>query len=233
MKTLTKIEKRILDLFDTEAKNVKSNISEFYPNGTLANFATVDDMNPLINAIEKYKLSEDSKRFTDDQLFNKCDSIRKKIKSDISIDCTEINFQKGIQRTHSTDYPLGYMIVKLLLRGTQEPIYLYLDKDDKLDSIVFLGGDDADCILVMKDNSGEYLYACIAELNCISISENSNENFEVGLVTSYSWFFGRVFYGVISGPNLDPIKNLLLCDAMKKMKNRITLEEVKSNEQKD
>ena len=101
------------------------------------------------------------------------------------------------------------------------------------DCLVFLGGEEGQGILAIKRDDEKVTFVRVSEFHMLAISENSEPNREVGLITSYLWITAKVSSSVIIGENLTPIKNLLCVDGLKTTqcdtKNQI---EVKRDEQK-
>ena len=126
---------------------------------------------------------------------------------------TIVDFGNKRQIFCGTDYPLGETIVKAKLSGNANASFLRLGKNDKIDAVVYAGGDDEyKCAAITSiDSEGNEIIAQLDELHLLSTREKGEA--EIGIITSYTKSSGRVFTGVIKGePDLSAVKQILASD---------------------
>lgn len=220
-KKLNKIIGKAIDRNYEEAKDEASN---FY-----------DDTNGLVNIFEQGPVTKivanilktpDSQTLMADQMQERCLKIREKVQSG-KPNNIEIDFVHGVQKFEGRKVTLGDTVLKAVEYSSHTPIYLYRKKDDATDALVFIGGDYAEAFLITKDNDGNTTFIKLAELHMLSISEDSTPEEEIGLMTSYIWLTAKIYSSPILAVNLDPVKNLLMAEAIyaKAFENRIRVEE--------
>ena len=93
----------------------------------------------------------------------------------------------------------GNTVVKILPMDTsaQDYTFIFIKSGDTLDASVFLGGDNASGIMVIKDENGEECFLRISEFHLLSLRENPNPRKEVGLMTSFLWLTAKVYTSII------------------------------------
>lgn len=121
-----------------------------------------------------------------EQLLEKCQQIRDNVRQG-KTDNIEIQFRKGRQLSDKQVFPLGNTVVKMLPMdtNTQDYTFIFIKSGDTLDASVFLGGDNASGIMVIKDENGEEYFLRISEFHLMSLRENPDLRKEVGLMTSF------------------------------------------------
>ena len=224
----------MLRLMEKEERMVKSEVSEFYPDGVRANMNHPSDQDPfaqIISAVENRE-NQPTPVLTEEQMQENCFQIRNNVK-DCKANNMEINFVEGVLRYKGNKYELGSTVIKAVTQGASKAVYLHLKKGDAVNSLVFIGGDNWQAFLVTKDdNKTEFIK--LEEFHLLSISENSTPEREIGLMVSYLWLTKEDYFSIIMGYNLDPIKNLLLVDELRmendKDQKPMIKEEVNTNE---
>lgn len=199
-----------LKMFEEQERIVKTEVSEFYPDGIRADIASSSDEDPFTQILSTGKKEQSAQAFTEEEMQEKCFQIRNNVK-DCKPDNIEINFIEGVLRFKGNKYELGSTVVKAVAMDASKPVYLHIKKEDAVSSLVFIGGNDAQAFLVTKDDN-KTLFTRLTEFHLLSISENSTPEREIGLMVSYSWIPTQVYFSIIMGYSLDPIKNLLLSD---------------------
>lgn len=203
----------LLKMIEREEKMVKEETMEFFPDGTLASFISTPDKDPFTQTLSIMTKNQATQTFTEEQMVDKCLQIRNNVKES-KPENIEINFVEGIQRCNGRKYELGSTVVKVRAMNTCESVYLHIKKGDKVDSLVFIGGNDAQAFLVTKDENNKNSIIRLEEFHLLSISENSTPEKEIGLMVSYLLISAKVYSSIIMGYNLDPVKNLLLADCL-------------------
>lgn len=201
-----------LKLMEKEREIVKGEVSEFYPDGVRADMDHPSDQDPFSQIIPTDKERENlpTSVFTEEQMQEKCFQIRNNVR-DCEPDNMEINFLEGVLRFKGNKYALGGTVVKAVAQDAAKAVYLHLKKEDAVNSLVFIGGDNRQAFLVTKDNN-RTIFIKLEEFHLLSISENSTPEREIGLMISYLWIKKEVYFSIIMGSNLDPVKNLLLVE---------------------
>ena len=189
-KSKSKQESNILQVLAQEENKVNEESREFYIDGTIATFIPSSSQAPLASLLTQTKQSSAPQAPTQEQLSEKCQQIRDNV-SQGKTGNIEIQFYKGRQ-----------------LSG--------IKAGDKLDASVFLGGDNAFGIMVIKDESGDEYFLRISEFHLLSLRENPDPNKEVGLMTSFLWLTAKVYTSIVFASNLFPVKNLLLSEWLQK-----------------
>ena len=212
-----KLIERLLTRGEAERSLINKQLSEFYPNGTLTDFAGAEaGDNPFKQIFSTLRLGSAPQPLTDDAMFEACLQIRRHVKEK-QAGHTEINFRHGVQRINGRSYPLASTLIKARAMLGDSPVFLYVGKENSLNSIIFIGGDSADAFLVTRDDDGKDCVVRLEEFHALSISEHSVPGDEVGLMTSFHWKSAQVSTGIVTGNNLDPIKSLLLSEAFRKI----------------
>ena len=201
---------RLINMHDEEEKAVNNQVAKFYENEERVDFFSESSQkDPFAGIFSTLKKEPSLSAMTQEQMFKECERIRENIKRG-DPDNTELNFVKDVQRFNGTEYPLDYTVIKVTAMNAEQPMYLYIKKEDTLNSLIFIGGSNVQAFLLAKDDTGADCAMRLYEFHSLSISENSDEKKEIGLMTSYSWMNAKVYAGVIMGVNLNPVKNLFL-----------------------
>ena len=192
-------------------------VNMFYPDGSLANITPSSEKAPLAPLLAQAKQPPAPQTPTQEQLLEKCQHIRDNIKQGKTGNI-EIQFCRGRQLSDKQIFPLGNTVVKILPMDTsaQDYTFIFIKSGDTLDASVFLGGDNASGIMVIKDENGEECFLRISEFHLLSLRENPNPRKEVGLMTSFLWLTAKVYTSIIFATNLFPVKNLLLSEWLQK-----------------
>jgi len=213
-----KRENKFLDkmtkVYEKHERRVDNQVSRFYENGYLANILTSSEVDPFNNVPLTVRKESTFVYMSEKEMLDKCLTIRENVKQH-EPDNMEINFISGVQRYRCSTHSLDNTLIKVIAMGGKEPVYLQIKKGDVVNSLVFIGGDNCEAFLVTKNENGDDCVIRLFEFHLLSISENSTEREEVGLLTSYSWMTGQVFSEVILGYNLRPVKNLLLSEGLR------------------
>lgn len=224
----------MLRLMEKEERMVKSEVSEFYPDGVRADMDHPSDQDPFSQIISTVEKREDQPTpvLTEEQMQENCFQIRNNVKN-CKANNMEINFVEGTLRYEGNKYEFGSTVVKAVAQGAAKAVYLHLKKGDAVNSLVFIGGDNRQAFLVTKnDNKTEFIK--LEEFHLLSISENSTPEREIGLIVSYLWLTKEDYFSIIMGYNLYPIKNLLLVDELRRENDKdqkpMIEEEVSTNE---
>lgn len=204
-------EKVLLKEANKQREEIDREISGFYEDGILANAQLVSVTEPFTQFYTTLRDKLVDQSLSDDEMEKRCSQIRNKVKKG-TLDSIEINLMKGVHRYKGIDYSLGDAIIKVLPWNAQKPEYLYMRAEDTAEALIFLGGDDAQAFLVIKDEKGAISYVRLEEFHLLSIQETPDHE-EVGLMTSFVWVTARVYSTVVKGLNLHPIKNLLLAES--------------------
>ncbi|MBD5461966.1 MAG: hypothetical protein HDR24_02725 [Lachnospiraceae bacterium] len=199
-----------LKMLEKEQKMVDQEISEFYPDGIRADIESLSDEDPFARILSTVKKEQSTQIFTEEEMQEKCFQIRSNVKES-KPDNIEINFVEGVLRFKGNKYELGSTVVKAVAMDASKPVYLHIKREDAVSSLVFIGGSDAQAFLVTKDDK-KTLFTKLTEFHLLSISENSTPEREIGLMVSYSWIPAQVYFSIIMGYSLNPVKNLLLSD---------------------
>lgn len=226
-----KIIDKVMKIQEEEAGTVKKEVEEFCDNNMCEIVEATSDV--FLNKIgEITKGNSYDPIFNQEQLEAKCKQIRTEVKQGKE-SSVEVNFVNGYQNFKGCKYELSDTVIKVFVMNEKAPIYLHLHKSDSVNCLVFLGGEEGQGILAIKRDDEKVTFVRVSEFHMLSISENSEPNREIGLMTSYLWITAKVSSSVVMGENLIPIKNLLCVDGLKNIqydtKNRM---EVKRDEQK-
>ena len=216
-KSKSKQESNILQVLAQEENKVNEESREFYIDGTIATFIPSSSQAPLASLLTQTKQSSAPQAPTQEQLSEKCQQIRDNV-SQGKTGNIEIQFYKGRQLSGKQVFPLGNTVVKILPKdtNTQDYTFIFIKAGDMLDASVFLGGDNAFGIMVIKDESGDEYFLRISEFHLLSLRENPDPNKEVGLMTSFLWLTAKVYTSIVFASNLFPVKNLLLSEWLQK-----------------
>lgn len=206
-----KLDDRVLKFADQENEDAKAAASTFYPDGIIANFTPSSTKYPLAALLTQAKQPSTPQSPTQEQLLDACLQIRENVRQG-KPDNMEVQFKKGRQLSGKQAFLLGNTVVKILLMGFNQPIYLFIKGGDTLNASVFLGGDKAYGILVMKNESDKDYFLRLSEFHLLSLRQDPDPRKEIGLMTSYLWLTAKVYSSIIFAASLDPIKNLLLSD---------------------
>lgn len=211
-------DNEIIDRFtkslDKQANEVKNGLSNFYEDGVLVGLSSSPDKDPFVQIFSTLRKNSIPQPLKEEEMLEKCTQIRNNVKQG-KPDSIEINFSHMVHRFFGNIHELNSTVIKAIAMDAAAPIYLYIKKGDSLNSLVFLGGDEALGFLVTKDDDGADRIIRLSEFHLLSISENSTPEKEIGLMTSYSWITAKVHSSIIIGMNLDPIKNLLLSEGLR------------------
>lgn len=207
---------RLMKKYDQEGKDIKYQVSEFYEASAHAEITSTPDKDPFAGILLTIRKTPVPQLLTENEMLEKCFKIRENVKQCKS-DNIELNFIQGFQKFSGNNHKLDNTVIKAIARDGDTPVYLHIKKGDALNSLVFIGGDDALAFLVTKGLDGEDRVVRLSEFHLLSISKNSTSEKEIGLMTSYSWMGGKVNSSIIMGMNLDPIKNLLLSEGLRNM----------------
>ncbi len=225
----------VLKMMEEEERMVKKEVSEFYPDGVRADMDHSPDQDPFTQIISTVEKGQDQSTslFTEEQMQGMCFQIRDNVMA-CKPDNMEINFVEGILRFKGKKYELGSTVVKAVAMDASKAVYLHMKKEDTVSSLVFIGGDNGQAFLVTKDDD-KTVFIRLEEFHLLSISENSIPEREIGLMVSYLWITTEIYFSIIMGNNLDPIKNLLLVEELRPGNNKdqkpMLEEEVDTNEQ--
>ncbi len=209
---------RLMKKYDQEGKDIKYQVSEFYEAGEHAEITSTPDKDPFAGILLTIRKTPVPQLLTEIEMREKCLKIRENVKQ-CKPDNIELNFIQGVQKFKGNNHKLDNTVIKAIAKDADTPVYLHIRKSDVLNSLVFIGGDDALAFLVTKGLNGEDCVVSLSEFHLLSISENSTPEKEIGLMTSYSWMGAKVHSSVIMGMNLEPIKNLLLSEGLRTMSN--------------
>jgi len=69
-------------------------------------------------------------------------------------------------------------------------------------------------IMLIRDENGDDYFLRLSEFHMLSLRTDPDPHKEVGLMTSFVWLSAKVYTSVVVAPSLDPIKNLLLSEAL-------------------
>lgn len=207
---------RLIKADDNELKDVKNQVSMFYEAVERAEISAKSDKDPFAGILLTIRKNPVPQLLTENEMLEKCFKIRENVKQ-CKPDNVELNFIQGIQRFSGNKHELDNTVIKIIAKDANTPVYIHIKKGDELNSLVFIGGDDALAFLVTKGLDGEDCVVRLSEFHLLSISKNSTPEKEIGLMTSYEWMGAKVHSSVIIGMNLDPIKNLLLSEGLRTM----------------
>lgn len=218
---------------DENYEKAKEEASNFYEDGILVDISKQDDVAKIVADIQK---TPDDQALSEEQMQKECLKIREKVMAGKE-DNIEIDFTCGIQKFEGREHQLGDTLFKAVESTTHKTFYFHYKKGDKKDVLVFIGGDNVKAILAAKDDKGNVASIGLDEFHLLSISENSTSEKEIGLMTSYIWLRAKIYSSVILAFNLDPVKNLLLGEAMyaKEVENekRIGLEKDDTDDERE
>lgn len=206
-----KIEKEMQKLVAQQDQEAKNAVAPFYPDGIIANFSHSSEQQPLAPLLAMVKAPPDPKAITQEQLAEQCLSIRNCVKAGMPGNI-EIQLNKGRQLFEKHELPLGNTAIKLRLMDDAEPRCFFIKSGDTLDTSIFIGGDNAWGIMVLRDEHSNDQFLRLPEFHLLSLRENPDPHKEIGLITSYFWLTAKVYSSVIFAHSLDPIKNLLLSE---------------------
>ena len=228
-----KIEKKAWKLLVEEEQEVKKEADNFYDEEGLVDISTQPPISRVVADIQK---TADNQTLTIEQAQDKCLQIRENVMAGKSNNI-EVDLIHGTHKFEGNELPLGDTVFKAVEYSSHTPIYFYHKKEDANNVLVFIGGDDAQAFLATQDNEGNASFIRLAEFHLLSISENSKPEKEFGLMTSYNYLTAKIFSSIIFAFCLDPVKNLLLGEAIyaKAAKDAETsgLEEGDTDEQED
>lgn len=216
-KSNTKLIDKFVHMDQQNFEKANAEVAEYYPGSTIANFTLSSETNPLASLVKRAKESPAPQAPTQEQLSEKCQQIRDNVRQGKKGNI-EIQFHKGRQLSDKQAFPLGNTVVKILLKdtNTQDFSFIFIKAGDTLDASVFLGGDNAFGIMVIKDENGEEYFLRISEFHLLSLRESSDSRKEVGLMTSLLWLTAKAYTSIIFASNLLPVKNLLLSEWLQK-----------------
>lgn len=209
------LENRIGQMVLQNEKEAKAVTDAFYPDSVIAPFSFSSEQNPFAPLLAQVKTPPVPQTSTQEQLTELCQLIRADVKQG-KPGSIEIQLNKGRQLSDKNVFPFGNTVVKLRIMDADEPIYLFIKADDTLDAAVFLGGDNATGIIVIKDEKGEEHFFRLSEFHLLSLRENPDPRKEIGLMTSYLYLTAKVYTSIIFATNLFPVKNLLLSECLQK-----------------
>lgn len=229
-KSETKQIDRMAQMALQNEKEANAATSTFYLNGVIAPFSFSPEQNPFAPLLTQVKTPPVPQTPTQEQLTELCQLIRTDVKQG-KPGSIEIQLNKGRQLSDKNIFPLGNTVVKLRTMDADEPIYLFIKADDTLDAAVFLGGDNATGIIVIKDEKGEEHFLRLSEFHLLSLRENPDPRKEIGLMTSYLYLTAKVYTSIIFATNLFPVKNLLLSECLQKEWQRAKDSAAKSSDE--
>lgn len=209
-----KMKDHIFQMLEQEEEKIKTEASEYYPDGVIADFTPSSKEEPLAPLLTLAKQAPAPQTPTQDQLMEACQGIRISVMAGKKANA-EIQLNKGRQLSDKQVFPLGNTVVKVLPTDSDQPFYLFIRAGDTLDASIFLGGDNAMGILLIKDENGTDYFLRLAEFHLLSLREDPDPRKEIGLMTSYLWLTAKVYSSIIFAANLNPIKNLLLSEWLK------------------
>lgn len=204
---------------DEQAKKVNQEVSVFYPNGELVKeIAEPEDgsnsVDPFAEVASKSRENPNPKALTEDELQERCNKIRDYVKQG-KPDNMVISLVLGELRTQGKSYELKHSVIKAIAFDTDETVYLRFKPGDVVSGLIYIGGDDMDAILVSADEEGKLTFLRFSEFHMLCVFPNPEIKKEFGLIISFLWLTAKVYFDFIRGANLDPIKNLILSDALR------------------
>ena len=209
---------RMLRKTDVERKEVNNQLSVFFEDGERVGFIFSPGKDPFYRIFSTLRKDVAPQTLTYEQMLEMCWQIRDNVKQG-KPDNIELNFIRKIQRSNGNNYVLDNTALKVITMDTDTPAYLFIRKGDVLNSMVFIGGNEAQAFLVTKGEDGVDSVLRLSEFHMLSISDNSTPEKEIGLLTSFSWINARVSSSIIISPNLAPVKNLLLAEGLRGKSN--------------
>lgn len=208
---MAKKSKGILKMLDEMEQEVKNEVSEFYPNGELVEIPSEGKNDWLEEILSVKRKDQSDSSFTEEEIQQRCCQILENVKNHKEENIL-IDFKQKIHWLEGCRFKLEDVLVKARTFDDDEPLYLHLKEEDELNSLILIGGSDAQAFLVAQDESNNENYIRLYELHLLSFSKGSRLKEESGLLTSYVWRIAKVFSSVIIGATLDPIKNLFLAE---------------------
>lgn len=222
---MSKKSKVGIEHFYEEERAVRGGLSKMYEDYGTAEIKSVDDTAPPFNVTELRK-NTDIQSADNETMLKECSDIRKNVEKGKTNNIV-IDFIHGNQDFEGKEYELDDTIIKVEVMGSKEPIYYHINKGDVLQSMIFIGGNDANAFLVKKDEDGVFSVLRLSEIHMFSLSEDLSPKKETALMTSYSWMEAKVHSSIIIGPNLNPIRTLLLSDWIKNKKDSVQKKDIR------
>lgn len=207
------LDKKLIKWQNQNYEEVKNGVSQFRNDEDFEKISLQSSQNMLLEFLSEIRKEPTFQSFTDEDMQEKCFKIRANVKEGMPNNA-EINLMVGIHRYQGCKYDLCNVIIKAVAFDSTKSMYLYLKKGDALQSLIFIGGEDAQAFLVTKDDNN-ISYIRLSEFYLLSVVDNPNSEREVGLITSYSWLAAKIYSSIILGPNLEPVKLLLLSEALR------------------
>lgn len=163
---------------------------------------------------------EASGTLTEEQMKQECLQIREYIKNGKPANI-EIDFSKGTHISKDGRRKLKETVIKAISLNdeSQEFHFFHIGKDEIYDFAVFIGGDNLNAFLLIKEEDSIESVTQLSEFYLLSIFKKNESVWEAGLMTSYSWVGGYVSSGTVTSVNLGPIEVMFMSDWLRKKTN--------------
>lgn len=191
-------------------------MGRFYEDGELVKIISASEKDPFLDILSTLQKSSMSPTLTQKQMLQKCSQIREYVER-CKHNNTVIDFKKMVQRFDSSDHELQSTLLGVLAMDADAPIHLQLVKNNNLNSMIFVGDDDAQAFLVTKDAGSMDFVVRLSEIDLVSFGEDSIPNKGIGLVVQYSWSKAIISCGVMLGLNMAAMKVILNSEKMRNL----------------
>lgn len=212
-KSEKKMVNRLLKMQEREEIEINKCVCKFYENGEIVHINSTLDKDPFLSILPA--LRKDTRQtFTQDQMIEKCSQIREHLKNRKALN-TEIDFRKMLQRFDGFDHDLHSTLIRIFAMNGSTPFYLHIFQNNKSESTILIGGDDAQAFLQTKDEDGKDFFLQLEEIDMLSYTENSILEKEKGLITEYSWLKAKISYSILLGLNVKAIETIMKSEMMR------------------
>ena len=152
----------------------------------------------------------------EEEIMQKCWAIRECAykKSENSI---EVRFNQMCQINRNVRNRLADTLVKIWIMGEKEPIYFFLRADTQHDAMVFLGEREGQAFLIFMDQDKITHCVQLQEFYLLSVVCDEEKGKCWGILTSYSYFTGKVCSNPIQGYDLNAVVALFLSEWFRKL----------------
>lgn len=220
--------KRLMELEDYNNHLIKELWGEVFDASELDRI--IADKDSITKIVEAIKKNRDEGRVTDEQIKQRCAQININIFKEVPDNC-KVDLNKHLFLSDKDTYGFEDVVVRFHIMGEKCPEFICLNAYHEVDTAFFLGGEQRKAYIVARDVNG--VTTCAELLSFSMVAILADKEVDYGILVNYDWLTAKVQSTVLTGYNLNTLKNFILSEWFQQLVVCTEEEDDRNGEEKD
>lgn len=169
----------------------------------------IADKESLTAVVDSIKKSRSEGQLTEKQIMERCTQINYNIFREVPGNC-KVDLNKHLFLGDKDAYGFENVAVRFHIIGEKTPQFVCLNGNHELDTAFFLGGEHRKGYIVTRDSQGVTTGAELLSFSLVAIAEDKEVDY--GILVNYNWLTAKIQSTILTGFNLDTLKNFILSE---------------------